>query len=188
MLPYKSNAKDVMYHAIFRALDKLKANCRTLLNTVTKRTPHCCGMLNIMLSRIGRAQECPSASLRINLQEKHYSSNTAGPIKIISAAVVADNTRATASVREDLINLRKPGAVNRALFVLTLPCFFLWIRFLLCWAFLFSRLILPGFSCLFRHTIKFKVSEIIYLWLQGIFFPFFHVVLSAAATVQPEYK
>ena len=43
---------------------------------------------------------------------------------------------------------------------LALPCFFLWIRFFLCWAFLFSRLILPGFSCLFRHTIKFKVSEL----------------------------
>ena len=31
-----------------------------------------------------------------------------------------------------------------------------------------SRLILPGFSFLFWHTIKFKVSEIIYSWLRSI--------------------
>ena len=58
-----------------------------------------------------------------------------------------------------LIYIRSP-AVNRALCVLMLACFFLWIRFLLRWAFLFSRLILSGFSCLFRHTFKFKVSEL----------------------------
>ena len=59
------------------------------------------------------------------------------------------------------VGRKKPGAVNRALCILTLPSFFLWIRFLLCSAFLFSRLILPRFSCFFRHTIKFKVSELL---------------------------
>ena len=63
-------------------------------------------------------------------------------------------------LRETRVGRKKPGAVNPALCVLTLPCFFLWIRFLLCWAFLFSRLILFGFGCLFRHTIKFKFSEL----------------------------
>jgi hypothetical protein len=56
--------------------------------------------------------------------------------------------------------VERSPALCRALCGLTLPCFFLWIRFLLCGAFLFSRLILPWFSCLFRHTIKFKVSEL----------------------------
>ena len=50
--------------------------------------------------------------------------------------------------------------MHRALCVFTLPCFFLWIRFLLCGAFLLSRLILFRFSFLFRHKIKLKVSEL----------------------------
>ena len=41
------------------------------------------------------------------------------------------------------------------------PCFFLWIRFFLCWAFLLSRLILSGFNFLFRHRFKFKISELL---------------------------
>lgn len=83
--------------------------------------------------------------------------------------------------------MKKARSVNRAFCVLTLPCFFLWICFLLCGAFLLGRLILFRFGCLFRHTIKFKVSE---LFIPGciVFLPFFHVVLSEAATVQPGYK
>ena len=67
---------------------------------------------------------------------------------------------------------KKPGAVNRALCVFTLTCFFLWIRFLLSWAFLFGRLILFRFSCVFWHTIKFKISE---LFINGckVFLPVF---------------
>lgn len=55
--------------------------------------------------------------------------------------------------------------------------FFLWICFLLCWAFLFCRFILPGFSCLFRHTIKFKFSEL-FTHGSSVFLPFFYLVLS----------
>ncbi len=59
----------------------------------------------------------------------------------------------------ELLYIRSP-AINRALCVLILACFFLWIRFLLCWTFLFCWLILPGSGVFFRHTFKFKVSEL----------------------------
>ena len=55
---------------------------------------------------------------------------------------------------------RSPALWTGLTALLTLPCFSLWIRFLLCWAFLLTRLILPGFSCLFWHRFKFNVSEL----------------------------
>ena len=62
------------------------------------------------------------------------------------------------SAAEDFMVRKKPSSMNRALCVLTLPS--LSTPFPLCGAFLFSRLILFRVSWLFRHTIKFKFSEL----------------------------
>jgi len=53
---------------------------------------------------------------------------------------------------------------------LTLPYLFLFTRFPLCWAFLFSRLILFWMSWLFWHTIKFKINEL-FTPGSGVFLP-----------------
>ena len=52
------------------------------------------------------------------------------------------------------LHKKQPGVLNRALASI-LFYFSLGFRFLLCCAFLLRRLILPGLSFLFRHTIKF---------------------------------
>ena len=82
---------------------------------------------------------------------------------------------------------KKPGDICQAFCGITLPCFFLWISFLLCWAFLFSRLILLWFSCLFWHTIKFILVNYL-LMAAAYFFPFFQLSFPNRATVQPKYN
>ena len=52
---------------------------------------------------------------------------------------------------------RLPGAMHRAFFILHLTCLILWSRFPLCWAFLFSRLILFWLCCFFWHKINFSL-------------------------------
>jgi hypothetical protein len=90
------------------------------------------------------------------------------------------------SLRKIGVGRKKPGAVNRALCILTLPCLFLWIRFFCAGLFFLVGLFFLGSAVFFGIQLNLRlVNSLIAV---EYFFPLFHVVLSEAATVQPEQK
>lgn len=77
--------------------------------------------------------------------------------------------------------------MNRALCVLTYRAFFFGFPFFCAELFLLVGLFFLGSAVFFGIQLNLRLVNYL-LMAAEYFFPFFHVVLSEAATVQPEYK
>jgi hypothetical protein len=81
---------------------------------------------------------------------------------------------------------RSPGAVNRALCVFYLRAFFFGSAFFCAELFFLVGLFFLGSAVFFGIQLNLRLVNY-FLTAAEYFFPFFDVVLSDAATVQPEY-